>query len=91
MRIHVPIEKSVKFLVPDTAVQADQEGRYLLIVGKNDIVEQLGVRGGARCGRTRVIRRRHYRKRSRGSQRDEAGQAGTKVNPIQTATAASPV
>ena len=42
-------------LVPDSALQADQGGRYLLIVGKDDVVEQRYVQLGQLDGTLRVI------------------------------------
>ena len=42
-------------LVPDRSLQEDQGGRYVLIVGKNDVVEQRYVRLGELVGALRVI------------------------------------
>jgi RND family efflux transporter MFP subunit len=42
-------------LVPDRALQADQGGRYLLVVNQDDIVEQQYVQLGALDGALRVI------------------------------------
>ena len=42
-------------LVPDSALQADQGGRYVLIVGKDDVVEQRYVQLGQLDGSLRVI------------------------------------
>jgi RND family efflux transporter MFP subunit len=42
-------------LVPDSALQADQGGRYLLIVGKDDVVQQRYVQLGQLDGTLRVI------------------------------------
>jgi hypothetical protein len=42
-------------LVPDTALGADQSGRYLLVVGTNNIVEQRKVEVGQLEGTLRVI------------------------------------
>jgi RND family efflux transporter MFP subunit len=43
------------FLVPDAAIGSDQGGRYLLVVGKDDLVEQRKVTIGPRVGELRVI------------------------------------
>jgi len=42
-------------LVPDSALNADQNERYLLIVGPNDIVERRPVTRGALFGNLRAI------------------------------------
>src|SRR5262245_8838007 len=42
-------------LVPDAAIGSDQGGRYLLVVGKDDLVEQRKVAIGPRVGELRVI------------------------------------
>ncbi len=42
-------------LVPDSALQQDQGGRYLLIVGQEDVVEQRYVKLGQLDGSLRVI------------------------------------
>jgi hypothetical protein len=43
-------------LVPDTALGADQSGRYLLVVDKDDVVQQRTVTTGSLVGALRVIR-----------------------------------
>ena len=42
-------------LVPDRAIGSDQSGRYLLIAGKDDVVEQRSVEIGQQVGELRVI------------------------------------
>jgi RND family efflux transporter MFP subunit len=42
-------------LVPETALGTDQGGRYLLIVGKDNVVEQRAVTVGASDGAMRVV------------------------------------
>jgi multidrug efflux pump subunit AcrA (membrane-fusion protein) len=42
-------------MVPDRALQEDQGGRYLLVVNKNDVVEQRYVQLGELVGGLRVI------------------------------------
>jgi RND family efflux transporter MFP subunit len=42
-------------LVPDSALGSDQSGRYLLVVGKDDVVEQRNVEIGPIEGTLRVI------------------------------------
>ena len=41
--------------MPEVAIGADQTGRYLLLVGKNDIVKQQNITLGSRQGPLRVI------------------------------------
>jgi multidrug efflux system membrane fusion protein len=87
VRIRVPMEKSVKLLVPETAVQADQEGRYLLVVGKDNMVEQRRVRIGQDEDGLRVIEeglRDNDRVVVNGMRR---ARPGTKVNPMQAESA----
>ena len=56
VRVQVPTGKlDDALLVPETALGADQGGRYLLIVGKDDVVEQRKVEVGPRDGTMRVI------------------------------------
>jgi len=54
-RISVPIEKKAAFVVPDEAVSYDQQGSYLLIVGKKDTVERRTVKTGPTIDNLRVI------------------------------------
>jgi multidrug efflux system membrane fusion protein len=42
-------------LVPEAALGADQQGRYVLVVGKDDVVEQRHVEAGQEEGALRVI------------------------------------
>jgi RND family efflux transporter MFP subunit len=56
VRVPVPAEGSEKaLLVPDTALGADQGGRYLLVVNGDNVVEQRHVRTGPLDGGLRVI------------------------------------
>lgn len=47
VRVRVPGEPRAATLVPETAVGSDQAGRYVLVIGKDDIVEQRKVQIGA--------------------------------------------
>jgi RND family efflux transporter MFP subunit len=42
-------------LVPETAVGADQSGRYVLVVGAGEVVEQRSVRLGSQVGAFQVV------------------------------------
>jgi RND family efflux transporter MFP subunit len=55
VRVPLPSQKTEALLVPDTALGTDQAGRYLLVVDKNDVVQQRTVSTGARVGSLRVI------------------------------------
>jgi len=57
VRVRVPIGGTLDnaLLVPETALGTDQSGRYLLVVGKDDVVEQRKVEVGPAEGTERVI------------------------------------
>ena len=57
VRVRVPLmtRPAEALLVPDTALGTDQAGRYLLVVDKDDVVQQRTVTTGARVGDLRVI------------------------------------
>jgi RND family efflux transporter MFP subunit len=55
--IRLPMGRSVQnaLLVPDRALQADQGGRYLLVIGPDNVVQQRYVQLGELLGTLRVI------------------------------------
>jgi RND family efflux transporter MFP subunit len=56
VRVRVPLaEQPDMLLVPDRAIGADQSGRYILVAGKDDVVEQHTVELGELVGELRVI------------------------------------
>jgi RND family efflux transporter MFP subunit len=57
VKMRLPMAKVDRnaLLVPDRSLQEDQGGRYLLIVGKDDVVEQRYVQLGQLDGALRVI------------------------------------
>jgi RND family efflux transporter MFP subunit len=56
VRVRVPTgELDNALLVPETALGTDQGGRYLLLVNKDNVVEQRSVTVGPRNGAMRVI------------------------------------
>jgi RND family efflux transporter MFP subunit len=57
LRIRIPmaLQRVNALLVPDTAIGADQSGSYLLVVDKNDVVQQRTVQTGPLQGQLRVI------------------------------------
>ncbi len=57
VRVRVPLtlSRAQALLVPDTALGTDQAGRYLLVVGKDDVIEQRRVQPGELDGELRVI------------------------------------
>jgi len=56
-RIQVPLamSESTALLVPDTAIGSDQSGNYLLVVDKDNVVQQRTVQTGQLFGHLRVI------------------------------------
>ena len=56
VRLRIPLSERAKLLVPDTAVLSGQGGRYVLVIGPNDTVEQRPVTMGSLFERMRVIR-----------------------------------
>ncbi len=56
-RIRVPMHNQTgpALLVPDTAIGTDQAGRYLLVVNKDNLIEQRSVQTGQLDGALRVI------------------------------------
>jgi RND family efflux transporter MFP subunit len=57
VRIRVPTGRRVQnaLLVPDRALGQNQEGRYLLVLNKDDVVEQRPVQIGQQFGDLRLI------------------------------------
>jgi multidrug efflux system membrane fusion protein len=55
MRIPLGIQKAIALFVPDTAVATDQGGNYLLVVDKDNLVQQRSVRTGQLNSDLRVI------------------------------------
>ena len=56
VRVRVPFDQDKNaLLVPDTALGSDQGGRYLLVVNKDNVVEQRKVQIGAADNGLRVI------------------------------------
>ena len=82
VRVRVPTEIREAVLIPDVAVLADQGGRYVLVVGDKDLVEQRRVKVGALFGQMRVIDEGLSAKDRvivKGVQR---ARPGSKVNPV---------
>jgi RND family efflux transporter MFP subunit len=55
VRVRIPDQQSKALLVPEAALGSDQGGRYLLLVGKDNVVEQRKVTIGPPVGNLRVI------------------------------------
>jgi RND family efflux transporter MFP subunit len=55
VRVRIPYERQNALLVPEVALGSDQGGRYVLTIGKDDVVEQRKVTIGPRVGDLRVI------------------------------------
>jgi RND family efflux transporter MFP subunit len=56
VRVRIPLERQANaLLIPDAALGADQSGRYVLVVNKDNVVEQRKVEIGPPQGELRVI------------------------------------
>ncbi len=55
VRVRIPSKPQPALLVPDVALGSDQGGRYVLVVNKENIVEQRKVEAGQLVGELRVI------------------------------------
>jgi RND family efflux transporter MFP subunit len=55
VRIRIPGKPEPGLLVPDAALGSDQGGRYVLVVNKDNVVEQRKVEPGQLIGELRVI------------------------------------
>lgn len=56
VRVRVPLgAQPDQLLVPDRAIGADQSGRYVLVAGQDDVVQQKTVQIGQLVGELRVI------------------------------------
>ncbi|MGE0062188.1 MAG: efflux RND transporter periplasmic adaptor subunit [Xanthobacteraceae bacterium] len=91
VHVRVPLGPAQEaLLVPETALGTDQAGRYLLVIGKDNVVEQRPVEIGARQGDLRVITKgvsAEDRVIVAGLQRAVPGQ---KVDPQTQAAATAP-
>jgi membrane fusion protein, multidrug efflux system len=89
-RIRIPIEQKDALLVPELAVGIGQAGRYVLVVNKDQIVEQRLVKTGQLEGTLRVI--------EEGLTKDEwvvvnaiqRARPGAKVAPKESAITSTP-
>ncbi len=55
VRVRIPAKPQPALLVPDVALGSDQAGRYVLVVNKDNVVEQRKVEPGQLVGDLRVI------------------------------------
>ncbi|MEW6110942.1 MAG: efflux RND transporter periplasmic adaptor subunit [Thermodesulfobacteriota bacterium] len=55
VRLRVPLDKRRGLLVPEVAIQADQAGRYVLVVNPQEVVEKRRVKPGQSVDHMRVI------------------------------------
>ncbi len=55
VRVRVPSKPIPALLAPDVAIGSDQGGRYLLVVNKDNVVEQRQIEAGQLVGNLRVI------------------------------------
>lgn len=55
VRVRVPYERQSALLMPEVALGSDQSGRYVLTIGKDNVVDQRKVTIGPTIGDLRVI------------------------------------
>ena len=55
VRVRIPSKPAPGLLVPDIALGSDQAGRYVLVVNKDNVVEQHKIEAGQLVGDLRVI------------------------------------
>ena len=55
VRVRIPSPPAPALLVPDVAIGNDQGGRYVLVVNKDNVVEQRQVEASQLVGNLRVI------------------------------------
>jgi RND family efflux transporter MFP subunit len=55
VRVRIPFKPRPALLVPDVALGSDQGGRYVLVVNKDNVVEQRKVEPGQLVGALRVV------------------------------------
>ncbi|HEY1933626.1 MAG TPA: efflux RND transporter periplasmic adaptor subunit [Acetobacteraceae bacterium] len=55
VRVPVSLQAAQSLLVPDVAIGSDQGGHYVLVVDKNNVVQQRAVTTGSLVGSLRVI------------------------------------
>ena len=55
VRIPMALGKTQSLLVPDQVLGTDQAGRYVLVLGKDNTIEQRSVTVGAQVGVLRVV------------------------------------
>ena len=73
VRIRIPGKPRPALLVPDIAIGSDQAGRYVLVVNKDNVVEQRKVEPGQLVGGLARHRERPHQGRPRGRRRHHAG------------------
>ena len=89
VRVRIPSQPQPGLLVPDVALGSDQGGRYVLVVNKDNMVEQRKVDAGQLVGDLRVI--------ENGLSKDDRvivggimrAIPGQKVDPVQQSAAAA--
>ncbi len=90
VRLRVPFEtKGDALLVPERALGADQAGRYLLVVGKDNVVERRAVQVGTGVGDLRVVEGKIGPKDLVVVEGLQRARPGLKVNPQPVAAEAA--
>jgi membrane fusion protein, multidrug efflux system len=91
VRVRTPVEKLDRaILVPDVALGTSQEGRYLLVVGPDNVVQRRNVKTGDREGPYRIIESGVDPGDWIVTEGVQRAIPGAKVDPQQTKLAAEP-
>jgi RND family efflux transporter MFP subunit len=85
VRIRVPVEKQSSLLIPETAIQFDQGGRYVFVVGADGVVDQKRVKMGQKVDEMRVIHEGLSEKDRVITLGVQRARPGAKVNPKESA------
>ena len=91
VRVRTPIAQRDKaLLTPDEAIGTSQEGKYVLVVGPDNVVHQKVVKTGARDGQLRVIESGLARDDWVVTEGVQRAAPGAKVDPQRVADATDP-
>jgi RND family efflux transporter MFP subunit len=92
VRVRTPVEKlDNAILVPDVALGTSQEGRYLLVVGPDNVVQRKIVKTGDRQGPYRIIESGIDASEWVVTEGVQRAIPGAKVDPQQTKLSAEPL
>ncbi len=89
-RVRVPIDQKEALLVPELAVGISQAGRYVLVVNKDQIVEQRLVKTGQLEGTLRVVEEGLAKDEWVVTNAIQRARPGAKVTPRESADSSAP-